>query len=235
MNRGDILKDISILMPYRSDNGHRENVFRWLLTFYEFFLPETEICIGESDSKLFSRAQSLNNAASKATRDIFVIADADLFYDPTILITSTELLKDYGWVVPYYSINYVSQESTDQLLTTSPKWPLEFQLDAQQIKLDGDGITGGICIVPRKHFEYVGGYDTRFEGWGGEDDAFGFAMNTLCGSYARLDFKVFHLWHPNKWGKGNPKYKENFKLFKKYKACNENKACMKKLIAGRKS
>ena len=224
------MKKVSILMPFRSDNGYRENIFRWVLKFYESFLPETEICIGESDSELFSRAQAINNAASKSTRDVFIIADADLFYEPAILNTSVKLLNEYNWVVPYYKINYLSLESTAKLLVTVPSWPLEVQVDSTQINLVDDGITGGICIVSRKNFEYIGGYDTRFKGWGGEDDAFGFAMNTLCGPYKRLDSKIFHLWHPNKWGKGNPHYTENFKLFKKYMACNGNKTCMQRLM-----
>ncbi|MFK4998906.1 galactosyltransferase-related protein [Bacillus sp. N9] len=54
---------------------------------------------------------------------------------------------------------------------------------------------GGINVVPRKHFETVGGFDERFVGWGGEDDAFAASLNTLCGYVKRLDATIYHLWH----------------------------------------
>ncbi|QCK82219.1 hypothetical protein E5Z46_08125 [Geobacillus kaustophilus NBRC 102445] len=42
----------------------------------------------------------------------------------------------------------------------------------------------------------VGGFDERFSAWGGEDDAFSSAVNTLCGHYKRLEHTIYHLWHP---------------------------------------
>lgn len=56
---------------------------------------------------------------------------------------------------------------------------------------------GAINIVLRKYFEKVGGFDERFKGWGGEDDAFMIAMCTLCGSFSRpKGTKIWHLYHP---------------------------------------
>lgn len=228
VNTEDLLKNVSILIPFVSDNGHRENVFRWVMKFYENVLPEVEICIGTCESTLFSRSQAINNAAAKATKDIFVIADSDLIYDPTILTNSIDLLKVFSWVVPYFTIDYLTQESTVKLLGITPTWPLEERVDAATINLEK--VTGGLCIIPRKNFEIAGGFDNRFEGWGGEDDAFCLAMNTLCGYYKRIHSNILHLWHPNNWSDGNPHYKENLQLYKRYMSCNGNKFSMQKLI-----
>ena len=55
---------------------------------------------------------------------------------------------------------------------------------------------GGVNILPRQHFERVAGFDERFQGWGGEDDAFAFSLNHLFGLPFRIDATIFHLWHP---------------------------------------
>jgi hypothetical protein len=49
-------------------------------------------------------------------------------------------------------------------------------------------------VVPRPLWDAVGGFDERFEGWGGEDDAFHAACRALCGT-ERLRGVAWHLWH----------------------------------------
>jgi GT2 family glycosyltransferase len=227
------LKDISFLVPFKSDNGYRDKIFKWILTFYEKYFPNAEICIGSSISEPFSRSEAINNAALKSTKNIFVIVDSDLIYDPTIIKTSIELLNNNSWVVPYNFINYLSQSSTEHLLTTPPTWPLRVNLDAPKINYGKIGVTGGICIIPRKNFQRVRGFDTRFIGWGGEDDAFAFAVNTLCGKYTRLDGQIFHLWHPSKQAAGNPHYHKNVQLYNRYKMYDGSKVDMLNLIRKR--
>lgn len=46
-------------------------------------------------------------------------------------------------------------------------------------------------------YHAAGGVDRRFEGWGGEDLAFGWALETLVGPAHRLDGILVHLWHPH--------------------------------------
>ncbi len=50
--------------------------------------------------------------------------------------------------------------------------------------------------MSRNTFIVAGGFDERFIGWGGDDDAFVHALETLCGNYIKLGREVFHLWHP---------------------------------------
>lgn len=57
------MEKISVLIPYKSDNGPRDEIFKWVLQFYKTLLPEVELCIGQSDSELFSRSQAINNAS----------------------------------------------------------------------------------------------------------------------------------------------------------------------------
>src|SRR5690606_25665371 len=38
--------------------------------------------------------------------------------------------------------------------------------------------------------------DQRFDGWGGEENAWGWALTTLHGEVPRLEGTGYHLWHP---------------------------------------
>ena len=213
-----MFKNISVLIPYEPDNGSRDKAFKWVLNFYNINMPEAEICIGKSNSELFSRSQAINDAAKKATRSIYLIVDADLILDPKIVCESKELLKKHAWIIPFNSINYLTESSTKTIFSNVPKWPITSEVKFERIKkpTKQTPCVGGVNIVSRKNFERVGGFDERFIGWGGEDRAFMSAMNTLCGQYYRINSEIFHLWHPYIGPKRNPNYKNNSILRDRY-------------------
>jgi hypothetical protein len=53
-----------------------------------------------------------------------------------------------------------------------------------------------IQIMPREAFYYVGGWDCRFRGWGGEDHSAMRAMDMLYWRHKTTPNQVLHLWHP---------------------------------------
>lgn len=206
-----MLEDVSIIIPHGPDNGQRDVVFKWIMEFYKVTMPNVEICIGElSDNKDFSKARAVNMAARKATKDIFVIADGDIIYNPAILESSAKLLNKYPWILPVNKALDLTKESTEKLLNEIPKWPIPIEVSSSERTQVGSGL---LNVLPRKHFETVGGFDERFVGWGGEDDAFTISMSILCGSPQRLDFTVNHMWHPS----GDmSNYHNNIRLLNRY-------------------
>ncbi|MFC0470708.1 galactosyltransferase-related protein [Halalkalibacter kiskunsagensis] len=235
------MESVSVLFPYKPDYGHRDRLFKWVLKYYKEVFPEVEICIGECKNDIFSRAEAVNNAAHKATKEIFVIADCDIFYDRNVLKKSIQQLDNFAWVVPYERIHYLSKDCTEQIIQQKPEWPT-VPLKGDIVKategqyISGYVYIGGVNIVPRKYFSYIGGFDERFRGWGGEDDAFNAAMNTLCGHYGRLDLDIYHLWHPPAPGShesnnSHSNFKENTKLKKRYTSASGNKDAMIQIVS----
>ncbi|MEC0664469.1 galactosyltransferase-related protein [Priestia flexa] len=190
------MKNVSVIIPYKPDNGHRDIVFKWIKCFYKKSMPEVELCIGDCKSELFNRSQAINTAAQKATKDVFVIADGDVMYNPDVLVKAIRLLNKHAWIIPYSKCLDLSRSSTEKLLSSIPEWPLSIKGEyKERYKNKSFNPVGGLVVVTRKTFYAVGGFDERFIGWGGEDDAFAYAVNTLCGHFQRLDEKNYHLWH----------------------------------------
>ncbi|MDP4105998.1 MAG: galactosyltransferase-related protein [Bacillota bacterium] len=188
-----MLDKVSILIPFVSNDEDRNEAFKWVKKFYENTLPEAEICIGVTEADPFSKSKAVNHAASLATRDIFVIADSDIIYDPSLILQSVRLIEKHPWVIPYQKVFNLDAESTAELLKYEPVWPIPFVYSGRQRPQMG---WGGINIVQRHQFERVAGFDERFQGWGGEDDAFAFSLLYLFGRPYRIDTSIFHLWHP---------------------------------------
>ncbi len=220
-----MLENVSVLIPYKPDNGQRDTVFEFVKKFYAQLMPQVELCIGSSNSKLFSRSQAINAAAKQATRDIFVIADSDIIYNPEMLIQAIEHVKQYAWVVPYTEVIDLNRDVTENLLKSEVTWPINGEGEPRKWVN-----TGGINVIPRKNFQKVRGFDERFIGWGREDDAFTIAMNTICGPFYRMPTSIYHLWHEKVGAVGNPNIQNNNKLLLRYKKWQNNRKAMLRLV-----
>ncbi|OIJ18533.1 hypothetical protein BKP45_18995 [Anaerobacillus alkalidiazotrophicus] len=225
-----MLNNVSVLIPFKPDKGIREDLFKWVTTFYQNVLPEVEVCIGENHDHPFNKSKAINLAAKNATKDVFVIADADIVYNPQIIVKSIELLDKNAWVIPYSKCLDLSEKSTRNLLNVQPKWPFPIEVEYNERHKNNPNYQsiGGVIVLRRQSFSIVRGFDERFRGWGREDDAFKDAMNTLCGPYKRIeDDFIYHLWHPKAW---NSNINNNVQLYKQYVNSIGNVQKMKTLV-----
>lgn len=213
-----LLKDVSVIIPISLNDKPREQAFQWVKKFYETMFPEVELCIGVCNEKPFSKAKVINKTVEKSKGDILVIADADIFYDPSLLEQSIKQLETHAWVIPFRNVLNISQKSTQDLLEIEPQWPLPINIETKS-RPYGPRATGGVNIVPRTHFETVYGFDERFVGWGGEDDAFAASLKQLCGNAKRMDATLYHLWHERNNG-GH--YAANRELLRAYRSGKES-------------
>ncbi|MDF2614697.1 MAG: hypothetical protein K0S71_2483 [Clostridia bacterium] len=189
-------ENVSLLVPFQSDEGIRKKNWDWLRKRYETIMPEMEICIGESAGALYSRAQGINSAAKKASRNIYVISDADVIFNRVHIEMAIKMLEIYAWVIPYTHMVKLTQTMSDELLNKEPSSGIE-HLDTSNCEVLSYYPMGGICVITRDIFEKSGGFDERFRGWGGEDDAFQRIVDWLYGRHGRLDeVKLWHLYHP---------------------------------------
>src|SRR3954462_5783937 len=96
-----MLEKVSIIIPFQTDNGPRAEAFKWIKQYYELVMPEAELCLGTIDKDEINKSKAVNLAAKKATREIFVIADADVLFDPKLIVEAIDVLNEAAWVVPF--------------------------------------------------------------------------------------------------------------------------------------
>ena len=177
---------------------------------------------GTSSTDSFNRSAAKNAAVHKALEDnpnadVIVLADSDTFVSANNLQYGIELCRKTGrFVNPFTEYKWVTHNC-------SLKMAVE---NVEQIEtyLDFENHVGGIVIVPVELFKKVGGYDERFESWGGEDRAFYFACNAILGYTEGLNIKgtAYHLYHPRGIDtlKTDPRNEAVVKLGMRYKAAS---------------
>jgi predicted glycosyltransferase involved in capsule biosynthesis len=186
---------VSILIPFRS-NGDRDQQLAWLKDRWSSLFPEAEIIIEADDGNdPFSKTMAVNNCYKKATSDILVLMDADCWIDPELIKKAAEDIrsKKISWARPCHDVYKLTKEFTFDLIKTSPTSGIALNDKSYS------GITkavGFVCVFSRDQFEKVGGMDTRFRGWGGEDNAWNVMLDNMFGKAEDGVGIGYHLWHP---------------------------------------
>ena len=187
---------ISVLIPFKSDDGgFRDLNFFYVKKRYETLMPDVELVIGEDDSEPFNRARARNLAAAKATGELFVLADADIFFGTKLIDKIKAIAELHPWIIPFHRGYKLTPAATREVTKTGE---LQLPINFKNIGVDENCNYPGsfMNVMSRQAFETVGGMDERFTGWGPEDQAFAMALDTLVGKHFRMDETIFHLWHP---------------------------------------
>ncbi len=195
---------VSIIIPYRLDGAHRQKIFSWILRRYRllFPAPQFELCLAEDKNTAFYKTKTVNEAARQATGDIFILADADIFYDPRIIHQSIDLIANRGkqWVMPYTYYRPLTKPYTERYLQSNPGAAIKVSSHPDQLKRQIKYVIknspAGLIAITKKAFFELGGYDERFQGWGCEDTAFYSLADCVLHPAVRLNETIYHLWHP---------------------------------------
>lgn len=187
--------NVAVLVPRRSDNGRRDELWRFCRAWWEREHPTWEIIEGDDEPGLFNRSRSINTAAARTDADVLVIADGDVIpfeVDEAVKVAGESgracLAYQYGGYTP------LNEAMTDRVLDGyDGRWDTPQGLSRKDQSPDH---VSSCVAVPRALWERTGGFDERFEGWGPEDRAFHHSCMVLGGGVARVPGKVIHLWHP---------------------------------------
>lgn len=229
------MTSFSVLIPWRSDNGSRQEVFDWIISRYEaFFGDQAQLCIADSGHEPFNRAASRNMAFEEAEHRLVLIADADTTPQRYFTYVFEDITPEsLSYVYPYRTYYAIKSTPTNELLQHPPDVHIP-PPDVTEIEFRMESWAGSICM-PSKAFEYINGYDEGFTGWGYEDTAFRESCKRLLTGLQRPSGHVVHLWHPN--GKeqtwDQPEIKKNERRFMDYQKAGSSEL-MKDLVESRR-
>ena len=177
---------LQVIIPYMEAGPERANNLRWLLDRLGYL----DYVVAEIPPGPWVKANAVNPAVEASNAEIVAVCDADV-YTPGLLEAVAAVISGAGWAVPHTKVHRLTQAATGAVLAGEP--PSAMMLTVER---PYDGVIGGGCVViPRKTALKVP-LDPRFQGWGGEDHSWGYALQTLIGTPWRSELPLFHLWHP---------------------------------------
>lgn len=195
------LKRVSILVPF-TDDGYRAETWDWVRRRWEATIPGAEIVVGVDPGTPpgpYSKTAAINEAYSRASGDVFIIADADAWMEPEALHRAVDVARRTNkLVVPWKFILRISEEQTQGVLAGDPSATFVVTENMRSTAFNGpDPMSAGtMLVISREGFEAVEGMDPRFRGWGMEDVAFGRACQTILGQTVYGNEEVVSLYHP---------------------------------------
>lgn len=227
------MSSAAVLMPSGITDEWRARARTWVERWYGRHFPGMPIYTGEATSGEWSKGEAIANACAQVLHRpaAYVLADADSFLeDPAELRRALELVTTgaASWVVPHHEV-YRLRDVETQRLHDDPTATPRLGWTCRPIYPGPAG--GGITVLSPDAFELVRGIDRRFLGWGGEDVAFGYALETLVAPVTRLAGRLVHLWHPHPAPslRGSPESEE---LVARYTAARGVRRRMEAVIAG---
>lgn len=181
--------NVSILIPWRTDNASRQRAFDYVVPRWE--ATGADVCVGQDDPDgPFNCSRAQNRAFRQAKHDRLLMFGADQVPPPPDELWVME--HAFGWLghdwFPLMAeTGYYSRDSTDRILAGADPFeePLEYTLP----------FCTGVIGVTRDAYESAGGMDERFSGWGYEDAAFRQTLAGLFGAPPALANTLRCLWH----------------------------------------
>jgi hypothetical protein len=186
---------VSVLIPYRSSCPHRERALEWVLGRWRAVAPDCEIVVGSDGSDGWRKGKAIRDALERSSGELLAVTDADVWCDR--ILEAIAAAAHALWVSPHRPICRLNEEATAKVYAGEAPAVVAEQLGpAAFAEFPYSGKPGGgIVIISRESYEACP-MDERFVGWGGEDESWGVALDTLLGPAMRFPHPLWHLWHP---------------------------------------
>lgn len=174
---------VSILIPFRSDDPHRQRLWQHCRTLWQH--SDYELIEGrDAGTGPFNIAEAFNDAASRATGDFLILFGADHLPDMGRVEWAVEQLKSHPWVPLYAETAGLSKQDTFAILNG---------YDPAKVPVT-DVAPFCTAIIGIRRDAWVR-FDTRFQGWGGEDTAWRMLLEHLYGPAPTPTGRLLCLWH----------------------------------------
>ena len=112
---------------------------------------------------MFNKSWAFNCGAMIAPDDLILLHDCDMLMPKPYVREAMKVLGKKDMALPWSKILYLTEDSSKQYPGGQPK--ISSTLTNHQV-------VGGSLLVRKSFYLRIGGMDERFEGWGGEDNAF---------------------------------------------------------------
>lgn len=185
---------VEVIVPWQ-DSGcpHRAAALRWVLDHLAAMLPRWALTVAETPPGRWIKGDAVGAAVERSSAEWLVIHDADVWCEATW--EAVELYTPRLWAIPHDRVYRLDAKATGSVLVGEAR-PSAFMSINHLTENHYRGVAGGGIVVLRRDTYNAVPLDRRFVGWGGEDQAWGWALDTLIGPPSRGATPLFHLYHP---------------------------------------
>lgn len=221
---------VSVVIPWKPGCPYREASFRWLCDRLGKEYPTWQVVpASDNGGEKWCKAEAIINGVRRSFGEIIVVSDGDV-WAPDLPRAVETVRQGAPWAMPYSTLIRLNQEGSRRFMA-GDEGTMTIRNTAEQ---PYQGVLGGGILVMRRRTALEIPPDTRFRGWGGEDEAWAFALNTLAGEVWRSNGNLFHLWHPpQKRINRSMGSIENSALCEQYRIAQGNRPMMTQLLAGK--
>jgi predicted glycosyltransferase involved in capsule biosynthesis len=232
----------SYIIPYRSQDGWRENNLIHIVRFLKDLIDLEIIIVEEGPAPIseriagelevtyqfieshegFNKSKAMNLGSKVAKSDTLIFGDADMLVPMDILCESIDACGNFADAInPYQYLCEFNQDQTrgfyESLTIPDDE---KFFVSKRQSQGEILCFCGGLFLIKKSVFEKLNGMDERFVGWGGEDDAFSIKLfGEKVELLERSNQYGYHLFHPRDTGLRyeHKDYQNNVNLLKDYR------------------
>ncbi len=149
----------------------------------------------------FNKGWGLNVGVRQAGTPVLMFCNADLLVQGAPARWADACVNGFQVVKPYRQLVDLSPETTALVrasgLSALPSTLGGAQASAREARGEFAPLCGGAFVMRADAFYALGGWDERFLGWGGEDDAMSYKIERARLATLELDEgPALHLWHP---------------------------------------
>lgn len=221
---------VSVLVPWRAGDPDRDQAWAYLRGYWSGAYPEWQIVEGSCpDGEPWRKGVAVADALSRAEANVIVIADADVWCDG-VDEAVTAVRFGAGWAIPHHRVLRLTSVAS-QLVYETAEWP-RHRTTLTYAQRPYPGRPGGGIVVTTKAMYAQAPIDTRFCGWGQEDESWALTLRLLAGKEWRGTADLWHLWHqPQKRMSRVAGSQSGVALYKRYVAAARNEPRMRALVS----
>jgi len=222
---------VSVVVPFRATPPQRAPLWDHLRSLWAKRYPDYEVVEGNcADDGLWCKGAAVADGIARASRDIVVVADADVWCDGVRAAVDVIAIGGAGWAIPHERVLRLTPSATAEAIE-SGAWPT-VRTATTYMQRPYIGVPGGGIVVLRRETYLSVPIDPRFQGWGQEDEAWAVALHLLAGRPWRGTADLWHMYH------GTPQRMSrtigssaSLALFRRYRGAKSSPRTMAALIA----
>lgn len=189
---------VSVVIPWRGGDPWRARSLAYVQAWYAVHHPSWQVVVGEAPGGPWCKAAAVTRGLELADGRVIVVADADCITPEVGECVAQVECGGSAWAVPHHAVYRLNPAMTEKIWDGAdfPDWRGPYAQLRSQVAERHRAVTGGGVVVLDRSCWTTTPIDARFQGWGQEDLAWGWALARTYGIAWKRHGPCFHLWHP---------------------------------------